>query len=135
MKKPIILIIFTFCIKLFVAAQPIIYAVTPEGNLNWYKHIGYEADIEKKEIESVNSEGIYGFEYDLMKIENNDNFGTVRLEMENCRLTTTQDMFLERVGITNSFNDDNEFRFTPFFVSQYTNPINKIQKFKSSPFL
>lgn len=38
-----------------------------------------------------------------------------RLEMENCRLTTTQDMFLERVGITNSFNDDNEFRFTPFF--------------------
>jgi len=26
-------------------------------------------------------------------------------------------MFLERVGITNSFNDDNEYRFTPFFVS------------------
>jgi hypothetical protein len=25
-------------------------------------------------------------------------------------------MFLERVGITNSFNDDNEYRFTPFFV-------------------
>ena len=64
------------------------------------------------------------FEYDLMKIENNDNFGTVRLEMENCRLTTTQDMFLERVGITNSFNDDNEFRFTPFFVSQYPDPFN-----------
>jgi hypothetical protein len=44
--------------------------------------------------------------------------------MENCRLTTTQDMFLERVGITNSFNDDNEFRFTPFFVSQYSDPFN-----------
>ena len=41
----------------------------------------------------------------------------VRLEMENCRLTTTQDMFLERVGITNSFNDDNEYRYCPFFVS------------------
>ena len=41
----------------------------------------------------------------------------VRLEMENCRLTTTQDMFLERVGITNSFNDDNEHRHAPFFVS------------------
>jgi len=26
-------------------------------------------------------------------------------------------MFLERVGITNSFNDDNEFRYQPFFVS------------------
>lgn len=38
-----------------------------------------------------------------------------RLEMESCRLTTTQDMFLERVGITNSFNDDNEYRYTPFF--------------------
>jgi hypothetical protein len=59
----------------------------------------------------------------LIKNENNNDFGTVRLEMENCRLTTTQDMFLERVGITNSFNDDNEFRFTPFFVSQQTNPI------------
>ena len=43
----------------------------------------------------------------------------VRLEMENCRLTTTQDMFLERVGITNSFNDDNEYRYCPFFVSTY----------------
>ena len=40
--------------------------------------------------------------------------------MENYRLTTTQDMFLERVGITNSFNDDNEYRFTPFFVSDST---------------
>jgi hypothetical protein len=39
--------------------------------------------------------------------------------MENCRFTTTQDMFLERVGITNSFNDDNEFRYTPFFVSNF----------------
>ena len=63
------------------------------------------------------------FVFDLIKFENNVNFGTVRLEMENCRLTTTQDMFLERVGITNSFNDDNEFRFTPFFVSSYSNPI------------
>ena len=44
---------------------------------------------------------------------------TVRLEMDYDRLTTTQDMFLERVGITNSFNDDNEFRFEPFFVSKY----------------
>ena len=44
---------------------------------------------------------------------------TVRLEMDFERLTTTQDMFLERVGITNSFNDDNEFRFEPFFVSKY----------------
>ena len=42
---------------------------------------------------------------------------SVRLEMENFRLTTTQDMFLERVGITNSFNDDNEHRHAPFFVS------------------
>lgn len=42
----------------------------------------------------------------------------VRLEMENCKFTTTQDMFLERVGITNSFNDDNEFRHKPFFVSK-----------------
>jgi AP-4 complex subunit mu-1 len=42
---------------------------------------------------------------------------SVRLEMEHCRLTTTQDMFLERVGITNSFNDDNEHRHSPFFVS------------------
>jgi hypothetical protein len=75
------------------------------------------------------------FEYDLIKFENNDNFDTVRLEMENCRLTTTQDMFLERVGITNSFNDDNEFRFTPFFVSQYPDPFNLIKKFKSLPFL
>jgi len=33
-----------------------------------------------------------------------------RLEMENCKYTTTQDMFLEKVGITNSFNDDNEYR-------------------------
>lgn len=24
-------------------------------------------------------------------------------------------MFLEKVGITNSFNDDNEYRFNPFF--------------------
>ena len=24
-------------------------------------------------------------------------------------------MFLEKVGITNSFNDDNEFRYQPFF--------------------
>ena len=40
----------------------------------------------------------------------------VRLEMEINRLTTTQDMFLERVGITNSFNDDNEYRYAPFFV-------------------
>ena len=40
----------------------------------------------------------------------------VRLEMESNRLTTTQDMFLERVGITNSFNDDNEYRYAPFFV-------------------
>jgi hypothetical protein len=38
--------------------------------------------------------------------------------MEDFRLTTTQDMFLEWVGITNSFNDDNEFRFQPFFVSR-----------------
>ena len=45
------------------------------------------------------------------------------------RLTTTQDMFLERVGITNSFNDDNEFRFEPFFVSKY------ILKIKSNPTL
>ena len=43
----------------------------------------------------------------------------VRLEMESCRLTTTQDMFLERVGITNSFNDDNEYRYLPFFVSDF----------------
>lgn len=43
----------------------------------------------------------------------------VRLEMENFRLTTTQDMFLERVGITNSFNDDNEYRYQPFFVSLF----------------
>jgi len=35
--------------------------------------------------------------------------------MENCKYTTTQDMFLEKVGITNSFNDDNEFRHQPFF--------------------
>jgi len=35
--------------------------------------------------------------------------------MENCKYTTTQDMFLEKVGITNSFNDDNEFRHKPFF--------------------
>ena len=41
----------------------------------------------------------------------------VRLEIECNRLTTTQDMFLERVGITNSFNDDNEYRYAPFFVS------------------
>ena len=41
----------------------------------------------------------------------------VRLEMEHCRLTSTQDMFLEQVGITNSFNDDNEYRYKPFFVS------------------
>lgn len=41
--------------------------------------------------------------------------------MENYRLTTTQDMFLERVGITNSFNDDNEYRYTPFFVSNQDN--------------
>lgn len=40
----------------------------------------------------------------------------VRLEIECNRLTTTQDMFLERVGITNSFNDDNEYRYAPFFV-------------------
>jgi hypothetical protein len=40
--------------------------------------------------------------------------------MENCRFTTTQDMFLERVGITNSFNDDNEYRHKPFFVSLST---------------
>lgn len=26
-------------------------------------------------------------------------------------------MFLEKVGITNSFNDDNEHRHRPFFVS------------------
>lgn len=70
------------------------------------------------------------FVFDLIKFENNDNFGTVRLEMENCRLTTTQDMFLERVGITNSFNDDNEFRFTPFFVSSYSNPIFSINNFQ-----
>ena len=44
-------------------------------------------------------------------------FNLVRLEMETNRLTTTQDMFLERVGITNSFNDDNEYRYAPFFVS------------------
>lgn len=44
---------------------------------------------------------------------------SVRLELENCRFTTTQDMFLEKVGITNSFNDDNEFRFKPFFVSYF----------------
>ena len=44
-------------------------------------------------------------------------FNLVRLEMESNRLTTTQDMFLERVGITNSFNDDNEYRYAPFFVS------------------
>ena len=31
-------------------------------------------------------------------------------------------MFLERVGITNSFNDDNEYRFEPFFVSQTRSP-------------
>ena len=37
--------------------------------------------------------------------------------MDHSRLTTTQDMFLERVGITNSFNDDNEYRYMPFFVS------------------
>ena len=42
------------------------------------------------------------------------------------RLTTTQDMFLERVGITNLFNDDNEFRFEPFFVSQSNSPSNKL---------
>jgi hypothetical protein len=35
--------------------------------------------------------------------------------MENCKYTTTQDMFLEKVGITNSFNDDNAYRHTPFF--------------------
>ena len=38
-----------------------------------------------------------------------------RLEIESSRLTTTQDMFLEQVGITNSFNDDNEYRHPPFF--------------------
>ena len=48
----------------------------------------------------------------------------VRLEMTNCRFTTTQDMFLERVGITNSFNDDNEYRYTPFFVSKHNQLIN-----------
>lgn len=31
-------------------------------------------------------------------------------------------MFLEKVGITNSFNDDNEFRFKPFFVSPSQQP-------------
>ena len=40
-----------------------------------------------------------------------------RLEMEQSKLTTTQDMFLEKVGITNSFNDDNDNRYEPFFVS------------------
>ena len=45
--------------------------------------------------------------------------------MENCRFTTTQDMFLERVGITNSFNDDNEFRHKPFFVSIYKTSLNQ----------
>lgn len=48
-------------------------------------------------------------------------FYLVRLEMESNRLTTTQDMFLERVGITNSFNDDNEYRYAPFFVSPTIN--------------
>ena len=46
--------------------------------------------------------------------------------MENCRFTTTQDMFLERVGITNSFNDDNEFRHKPFFVSIYKTSLNQL---------
>jgi hypothetical protein len=35
-------------------------------------------------------------------------------------------MFLERVGITNSFNDDNEYRYTPFFVSLELSPLQEV---------
>ena len=57
-------------------AEPVIYAITSDGKLNWYKHIGYTADIETRDEESVNSEGTYGFEVELMKMLGAKTVGT-----------------------------------------------------------
>lgn len=42
MKNFVIFLVGCMLMGTLVKAQPIIYAVTTGGNLNWYKHTGYQ---------------------------------------------------------------------------------------------
>ncbi len=55
-------------------AEPIIYAITTDGNLNWYRHIGYTADLEEEV--GIRSDGTYTFEEDLKKMYGAKTVGT-----------------------------------------------------------
>lgn len=57
-------------------AEPIIYAITADGNLNWYRHTGFTADIEKRDVEGINSVGLSERQYDLMNMLGANRVGT-----------------------------------------------------------
>ncbi len=61
MKKLFLILIISLCNSIIYSQaggviereEPIIYAITPDGNLNWYRHIGYTADLEDEMVLEV----------------------------------------------------------------------------------